>query len=167
MEYHAQQRIVTDRVIGPTCCWPLVCSLLLEAEGRKQGAGFAQGLVRCGREPGMEVLHRLFPVPLHGNVCQQLHSTEPEQRYEASHSPSHEERCSYTVMGAWLRLLRQGENHPGLLQPCIHDRTQATGSKRMSCPPPPPPTHTCDHMSRSARCNLLTKGRMKQRTTPS
>ena len=72
----------------PTCCWPLVCSLLLEAEGRKQGAGFAQGLVRCGREPGMEVFHGLVPVPLHDNICQQLHIPEPEERYEVSHSLS-------------------------------------------------------------------------------
>ena len=84
----------------------------------------------------MKVLHRLVPVPLHGNICQQLRITWPEQRYEVSHSPSREGHCSYTVMGAWLHLLRQGEDHPGLLPSCIHDRRLAEGSKRrMSWPP--------------------------------
>lgn len=71
----------------------------------------------------MEVLHRLVPVPLHGNICQQLHIPKPEQRYEVSHSLSRKEHCSCTVMSAWLRQKQRGRTTQGY---CSHAYTQET-----------------------------------------
>jgi hypothetical protein len=67
---YTAKECVTYQLTGPTCFWPFVCSLLLETEGCKQGAGFAQGFVGCEGEPGVEVLHRLVPVPLQDNIWQ-------------------------------------------------------------------------------------------------